>query len=111
MTKRDTRPGSLRGALDLLVLGILADGPAHGYAIARAIRDRSDENLTIEEGSLYPALYRIEENGWVRASWGLNENKRRVRVYAMTASGTRRLDDERQAFRVFARAVVDVVGS
>lgn len=111
MAKRNIRPGSLRGALDLLVLGVLAEGPAHGYAIARAIRERSDENLTIEEGSLYPALYRIEENGWVRAAWGLNENKRRVRVYAMTAAGKRRLDDERQAFRVFSRAVADVVGS
>ncbi len=111
MAKRDSRTASLRGAMDLLLLGVLEDGPAHGYVIAREIRVRSGESLKVEEGSLYPALYRMEESGWVRASWGANENNRRVRVYRITAAGKRRLADERSAFTAFAHAVGKVVGA
>ncbi len=110
MARRDSRAASLRGAMDLLLLAVIEDGPAHGYAIARAIRERSGEALSVEEGSLYPALYRMEESGWVRAAWGANDNKRRVRVYKITAAGKRRLADERDAFRLFSRAVAKVAG-
>lgn len=100
---------SLRGALDLMVLGVLAESPLHGYAIAQTIHDRAGRGLKVEEGSLYPALYRMEEKGWVRASWGRNDNNRRVRVYTITAAGKRRLDHERAAWASFADAVGRVV--
>lgn len=105
-----TRTPSVRGALDLLVLGVLEGGPLHGYAIARRIEERSGAELQIEEGSLYPALYRMEERGWLRASWGRNDNNRRVRVYELTGQGAERLEHERGAWDRFAAAVGRVVG-
>lgn len=105
-----SRASSTRGTLDLLVLGVLEDGPLHGYAIARRVEERSGDELQIEEGSLYPALYRMEEQGWLRASWGRNDNNRRVRVYALTAAGARHLADERVAWDRFAAAVRRVAG-
>jgi len=78
------RSDSLRGALDLLVLRVLAAEPLHGYAIARKVRTLTDDVLTVEEGSLYPALYRMERSGWLDATWGRNDNNRRVRVYTLT---------------------------
>lgn len=111
MAKSLTKAESLRGALDLLVLRVLSRGPRHGYAIARLIRDLSDDALRIEEGSLYPALYRMERAGWVTASWGTNENNRRVRVYELTAAGEQQLAAEVTGWESFARAVGKVVDS
>lgn len=110
MGKKQSSTVSLRGTLDLMVLGVLTDGPQHGYAIARTIHERADEEIEVEEGSLYPALYRMEERGWVRASWGRNDNNRRVRVYTITAAGRRHLEHEREAWVGFSRAVAKVVG-
>lgn len=110
MARKTSNAASLRGALDLMVLGVLETEPLHGYAIAQTIHDRADEQVRVEEGSLYPALYRMESKGWVRASWGRNDNNRRVRAYAITAAGQRRLEDERAAWLSFSEAVVKIAG-
>jgi transcriptional regulator len=86
---------ALQGSLDLLVLKILSRrGPLHGYAIMTAVKEISGEVLRVEEGSLYPAMHRIEEAGWVRASWTTKENGRRARVYGLTAAGRKQLAGE-----------------
>jgi len=89
------KPDSLQGSLDLLVLKVLSRrGPLHGYAIMTAIEEISCDVLRVEEGSLYPAMHRIEEAGWVRASWTTKENGRRARVYDLTAAGRKQLAGE-----------------
>jgi len=110
-TPRKGRPrsDSLRGALDLVVLRVLVSEPLHGYAIARKVRATTDDVLTVEEGSLYPALYRMERNGWLDASWGRNDNNRRVRVYSLTAEGRTQLESELKGWASFSRAVNKVV--
>jgi PadR family transcriptional regulator len=86
------RTDQLQGTLDLLVLRTLAAGDTlHGYAIAERIHRLSEDLLRVEEGSLYPALHRMAEAGWVKAEWGLSENNRRARYYAVTAAGRKRL--------------------
>jgi transcriptional regulator len=99
-----TRNDAVLGALDLLVLRTLASrGPLHGYAIATTIQQASADALRVEEGSLYPALHRMEKSGWLSASWRTTDTKRRARVYALTASGRRQLEAaERQWNRVAA---------
>jgi PadR family transcriptional regulator PadR len=81
----------LQGTLDLLILKTLARGPQHGYGIALHIQSVSDDVLRVEEGSLYPALHRIEQDGWIRADWGVSDNNRRARFYEITAAGRRQL--------------------
>ncbi|OGU01962.1 MAG: PadR family transcriptional regulator [Gemmatimonadetes bacterium GWC2_71_10] len=95
----------LRGTLDLLVLKALSWGKAHGYAIARWIEQTTDDALRIEEGSLYPALHRLEQRGLVEADWGLSENNRRARYYVLTAEGRRALRTESASWDRFSRAV------
>ncbi len=95
------KPGNdkLQGTLDLLVLRTLASaGPLHGYAITSHIRRASAESLRVEEGSLYPALHRMEQAGWLRASWGLTERKREARFYDITAKGKQQLEVERESW-------------
>jgi PadR family transcriptional regulator PadR len=100
------KPDSLQGALDLLVLKILARRPGlHGYAIMIAIQERSDDVLRAEEGSLYPALHRMEEGGWLRARWIVKETGRRVRVYEVTAAGQTQLAAEHARWRAVTTAV------
>ena len=81
----------LQGTLDLLVLKALAPGPAHGHAIAHLIEKRSDEVLQVEHGSLYPALHRLEDRGWLASFWGTSENNRKARYYRLTPKGRRQL--------------------
>ena len=95
----------LRGTLDLLVLKALSWGTAHGYAVARWIEQATHDALRIEEGSLYPALHRLEERGLIEAEWGLSENNRRARFYTLTAAGRRALRAESATWAKFARAV------
>ena len=95
----------LHGTLDTLVLKTLAWGPRHGYAIARWIEGMSEEALRIEEGSLYPALYRLERRGWVEAEWGLSERNRKVKFYRLTDEGRERLAVETAQWSRFAEAV------
>jgi PadR family transcriptional regulator len=83
--------GVLQGTLDLLILKTLSWGSAHGYGIASWIEQITDDALRVEEGSLYPALHRLERKGWIEAEWGLSENNRKAKYYALTASGRREL--------------------
>jgi PadR family transcriptional regulator, regulatory protein PadR len=99
----------LHGTLDTLVLRTLAWGPRHGYAIARWIATVSDDALQIEEGSLYPALYRLERKGWIEAEWGLSETKRRVKLYQLTPAGRERLTLETAQWHRFTEAVGKVL--
>ena len=102
---------SLLGTLDLLVLKVLSRRPGlHGYAIMSAIRVTSEEVLRVEEGSLYPALHRMEEAGWIRASWVTKENGRRVRIYRMSAAGKKQLADKESRWRNATSAVNRVLG-
>src|SRR5262249_54629077 len=81
----------LQGTLDVLVLKTLLRGPMHGYSIAESIQQTSDDVLRVEEGSLYPALHRLERRGWVDAEWGLSENNRRAKYYRLTKTGRKQL--------------------
>jgi transcriptional regulator len=99
----------LRGTLDLLLFQALADGPLHGYAIARRVEIATGDALRVEEGSMYPALHRLEEGGLVTARWSTTDRGRRVRVYALTRRGRDRLDVRRQEWLAFARAVTRMV--
>lgn len=99
----------LHGTLDTLILKTLAWGPRHGYAIARWIATVSDDALQIEEGSLYPALYRLERKGWIDAEWGLSESKRRVKLYQLTKDGEARLAVATAQWSRFTQAVDKVL--
>jgi len=101
-----SKPDSLQGTLDLLVLKTLSRRPRlHGYALMAAIHDVSRDVLRVEEGSLYPALHRMEEAGWVRAEWTTKDSGRRARVYALTAAGRKRLAAEESRWQVVTSAV------
>jgi len=99
----------IQGTLDLLVLRALDDGPRHGYAIAKWIASASGEALRVEEGSLYPALYRLEEKGSLASEWQTSETGRRARVYRLTRRGRRALGNETSQWRAFAAAVAKVL--
>lgn len=101
----------LKGTLDVLILRTLAWGPAHGYAVARWIKETTDEALQIEEGALYPALHRLERKGWVEAEWGLSESNRRAKYYALTTDGQRALREREVGWRRFAEAVGKVLNA
>jgi len=101
---------SAQTALDLLVLTVLGRrGPLHGYGIANAIEDLSEDALRIDEGSLYPALHRMEEAGWITAEWMVTENKRRARIYQMTRSGKKQLAAETERWTGFSTGVARVL--
>ena len=90
----DKKPDILQGTLDLLVLRILDLEAMHGFAIAKRIEQVSEDLLRVEHGSLYPALYRLEEKGWIGAEWGISENNRKVKYYKLTRTGKRQLERE-----------------
>jgi transcriptional regulator len=95
----------LHGTLDALVLKTLSAGPRHGYAIARWLEDATRQAIQVEEGSLYPALYRMERRGWIEAEWGTSELGRKAKFYKLTAQGRRQLRVETTEWAEFARAV------
>ena len=99
----------LQGTLDVLVLKTLTWGPRHGYAIARWVRDTTDDLLRIEEGSLYPALHRLEKRGWIEAEWGLSENNRRAKYYQLTTKGRQQLRAEAETWARYSAAVTKVL--
>ena len=105
MGERTDTPDILRGTLDLLILKALSFGPAHGYAVARWIEQATDDALAVGEGTLYPALHRLEERGWVSANWGASENNRHARFYSLTKRGRARLRVEAENWRRYAAAV------
>jgi transcriptional regulator len=98
----------LHGTLDALILKTLQSGPRHGYAIARFIEDTSGETVVVEEGSLYPALYRMERRGWIEAEWGTSELGRRAKLYRLTAAGRAQLAAEMATWRRFSTGVSKV---
>ena len=95
----------LRGALEMLILRTIQRQPMHGFGITEAIRDVSEEVLAIDEGSMYPALYRMQARGWIAAEWGRSENNRRAKFYSLTAEGRRHLVDATERWSQFSRAV------
>lgn len=95
----------LQGTLDMLVLQTLRLGPAHGYTIAKLIEQRSDAFLQVEQGSLYPALNRLEDRGWVDSFWAISENNRRARYYRLTPKGRRQLQQEIQQWAQLVAAI------
>jgi PadR family transcriptional regulator PadR len=101
----------VQGTLDMLVLNTLRRGPMHGYAIAVAIEEKSRDVLRVEEGSLYPALHRMERRGWVESEWGLSENNRRAKYYKLTTEGRKQLRVESSTWSMFSLAVSKVLNA
>src|SRR5688572_17130420 len=101
----------LQGTLDMLVLKALARGRLHGFAIAERIHQLSHDVLTVEEGSLYPALYRMQDRGWIESEWGQSENNRRARYYNLTRSGRRQLEKEADGWDRLSLAIQRVMQS
>jgi PadR family transcriptional regulator, regulatory protein PadR len=95
----------LQGTLDMLILRTLLFGPAHGHTIAHAIEHASEEVLQVEQGSLYPALHRLEDRGWVNSSWGTSENNRKAKYYKLTAAGRKQLQVETSRWRQMVKAI------
>jgi transcriptional regulator len=102
-------PNLLQGTLDMLELHTLRRGPAHGYTIAKIIEQRSDAFLQVEQGSLYPALNRLEDRGWIDSYWAVSENNRRARYYTLTPKGRRQLQQEAAHWGQLVRAIALVM--
>jgi transcriptional regulator len=100
----------LQGTLDLLILKTLSLGPQHGWGVAQRIQQVSRNLLQVNQGSLYPALYRLQRQGWINSSWKVTENNRRARYYALTAAGRRQLAAERESWERLSAAVNLVMG-
>lgn len=103
------RTDLLQGTLDMLILKALSVGATHGYGVGQRIEQMAEEMLKVEEGSLYPALYRLEERGWIGSEWGKSENNRRARFYSLTAAGRRQLGVEEENWRRLVLAVDKVM--
>jgi PadR family transcriptional regulator, regulatory protein PadR len=101
----DSRSDLLQGTLDLMVLRVLALAPMHGYGISQRIQQVSRDVLRVNQGSLYPALLRLEQRGWVASEWGTSENNRRARFYALTRAGRRQLAAETERWQRFSQAI------
>ena len=106
---RGAKPDLLQGTLDMLILRTLAIEPQHGYGISIRIRQLSRDVLQVNQGSLYPALYRLERRGWIRSTWGDSENNRRARFYSLTPAGRRRLEAETAHWERIAAAIARVL--
>jgi PadR family transcriptional regulator len=108
MAKRKSSPNQgemLQGTLDLLILRTLALGPAHGHTVAYAIERQSEDVLQVEHGSLYPALHRLEDRGWIASFWGTSENNRRARYYRLTRAGRQQLTEQTNRWEAMVRAI------
>ena len=101
----------LQGTLDVLILQTLAAGPMHGWGVAQRIQQVSNEVLQIGQGSLYPALHRLEYKGWIKSEWGASENNRRAKFYGLTAAGRRQLEAELKTWDRLSAAVALVLGT
>ena len=99
----------LHGILEVLILKTLSSGSRHGYAIARTIEERSGAEINVEEGSLYPALYRMERRGWIEADWGMSELGRKAKFYVLTKAGRKHLQEESAEWQRFTRAVMRIL--
>ncbi|HTO75239.1 MAG TPA: PadR family transcriptional regulator [Thermoanaerobaculia bacterium] len=109
MTAESPRSELLQGTLDVLILKTLALAPMHGWGIAQRIHQLSRDVLQVNQGSLYPALYRLESKGWIRSEWGNSDNNRRAKFYELTKTGRRQLTDETDSWERFAAAVARVL--
>ena len=101
----------VRGTLDILVLKIISWQPSHGYAICQAIRQQTDEALLVEEGALYPALYRMEAKSWIEAEWRLSDNNRRAKFYSLTRKGRKHLLAQTKAWTAYTNAVAKILSA
>lgn len=101
----------LQGTLDMLALKAVSLGPLHGYGVLLRIQQISSNRLEVPQGSLYPALYRLEHEGWISGEWGLSENKRRARYYRLTAAGKRRLHTEEKKWNQFAEVIGSILNA
>jgi PadR family transcriptional regulator, regulatory protein PadR len=101
----------LQGTLDLLILKVVARAPMHGWGISQSIQARSQEVLQVTQGSLYPALHRLEQKGWLASEWGTSENNRRAKFYRLTAAGRRALAQETESWRRYTGAVDAILGT
>lgn len=101
----DQKAGLLQGTLDMLILRALSLGPLHGYGVIQRIRQMSEELLVVDQGALYPALYRIEQKGWVSSKWGVNETGRKAKFYTLTRGGRRQLAVEEASWDLLALAI------
>ena len=101
----------LQGTLDLLILKTLRLESLHGWGVSKRIRQLSEDVLQVNQGSLYPALYRLEEQGWIEAEWGISPEGRRAKFYRLTAAGRRRFADEQASWRLFTGAVEQVLAA
>ena len=99
----------LQGTLDLLILKTLVLGPLHGWGISKRLRQLSDDVLDVGQGSLYPALYRLEDRGWISAAWGMSQEGKRAKFYTLTAEGRKQFAAERSQWRRFSSAVEQVL--
>jgi PadR family transcriptional regulator len=99
----------VQGTLDLLILRTLAPGPLHGWAVSNRIRLASKDVLLVQQGSLYPALHRLEQQGWIKAAWGESENRRRARYYTLTRAGRRKLQAEEASWRRLSSAITHIL--
>ena len=102
-------PDLLQGTLDMLILKVLARGPLHGYAVAERIQRLSDEVLSVGEGSLYPALYRLQDQGWITSEWGQSEKHRRARYYTLTRAGRKQLETETAGWERMTLAIARIL--
>jgi PadR family transcriptional regulator PadR len=100
-----------QGTLDLLILRTLSLGPQHGWAISERVQQVSSDVLRIQQGSLYPALHRLERRGWIKAKWGISENNRRAKYYELTRAGMKQLEAETDSWRKLTTAVAQVLES
>ena len=105
----DRNPEMLRGTVELLILTTLRCGPRHGFGIARWLEATSDDELQLEEGSLYPALHRMETRGWLESEWGMSDRNRKVKLYRLTSRGRARLHGETAQWNLFAAAIGKVM--
>ena len=104
-----TRIELLQGTLDLIILQTLRWGPQHGYGMAQMIRAQSREALQVDTGSLYPALHRLEKQGWIAAEWGVSDNQQRVRIYHLPAGGKKQLAAERSRWEQLSEAIAGIL--
>jgi transcriptional regulator len=103
------RTDLLQGTLELLILKTLARESMHGYGIVQRIHETAEDLLKVEDGSLYPALYRMEERGWIKSEWGLSENNRRAKFYELTRAGQRQLELEHANWKRISRAITKIL--
>jgi PadR family transcriptional regulator, regulatory protein PadR len=109
MGRKPQKNDSLPGSLDMLILKTLSRGKLHGYAIVQSIQQSSGDEILIEEGSLYPALQRLEMNGWIDGEWGISSSGRRARIYKITAKGRKQLVQETERYRQLTLAIARVM--